>query len=122
MSSLQEWDAYRSACHHVFPALKHLNTEYMNGPGFLSFHESEMLREAIEGLLSKGITSYPVHDCLLVEASHEEEAVDCYRSTINAYIKSHCLEYNRPTVLDVMIPLTVEMSNQEKKYIEGWYC
>lgn len=122
MSSLQEWDAYRSACHHVFPALKHLNTEYMNGPGFLSFHESEMLREAMEGLLSKGITSYPVHDCLLVEASHEEEAVDCYRSTINAYIKSHCLEYNRPTVLDVMIPLTVEMSNQEKKYIEGWYC
>ena len=76
----------------------------------------------MEGLLSKGITSYPVHDCLLVEASHEEEAVDCYRSTINAYIKSHCLEYNRPTVLDVMIPLTVEMSNQEKKYIEGWYC
>ena len=121
-SSLQEWNAYRSACHHVFPALKNLNTEYMNGPGFLSFHESEMLRETMEVLLSKGITSYPMHDCLLVEASHEKEAVDCYRSTINAYIKGHCLEHNRPIVLDVMIPLTVEMKSQEKKYIEGWYC
>jgi hypothetical protein len=118
---LQEWDAYRSACHHVFPALRHLNTEHMNGPGFLSFHESEILRETMEGLLAKGITSYPMHDCILVEAHHEEEAVDCYRSTINTYIKDHCLKYNRPTVLDIMIPLTVEMSNQEKKYIEGWY-
>jgi hypothetical protein len=24
-------------------------------------------------------------------------------------------------VLDIMIPVTVEMSDQEKKYIEGWY-
>ena len=121
-ASLLEWDAYRSACHHVFPALRHLNTEYMNGPGFLSFHESEMLRMTMEHLLSKNIISYPMHDCLLVQANHLEEAVDCYRTTINSYIKSHCLEFSRPNVIDVMIPLTVEMKDQEKRHLEGWYC
>jgi hypothetical protein len=118
---LLEWDAYRSACHHIFPALKHLNKEYMNGPGFLSFHESEMLRETMESLAAVGITSYPMHDCLLVEAQYEEEAVACYRSTINSYIKDHCIQNDRPEVLDIMIPLTVEAKGREKKNIEGWY-
>ena len=118
---LPEWDAYRDACHHIFPALKHLNKEHMNGPGFLSFHESEMLRETMEGLIAEGITPYPMHDCLLIEAKHEEKAIACYRSTINSYIKDHCINNNRPEVLNIMIPLTVEVSGQEKKYIKGTY-
>jgi hypothetical protein len=118
---LPEWDAYRDACHHIFPALRHLNKEHMNGPGFLSFHESEMLRKTMESLIAEGITSYPMHDCLLVEALNEEEAIVCYRSTINSYIKDHCIENDRPEVLDIMIPLTVEMKDQEKKYIKGYY-
>ena len=120
-NDLPEWDAYRDACHHIFPALKHLNKEHMNGPGFLSFHESEMLRKTMESLIAEGITSYPMHDCLLVEALNEEEAIVCYRSTINSYIKDHCIKNDRPEVLNIMIPLTIEMSGLEKKYIEGYY-
>lgn len=107
-----EWDLCRVKLTEVIPALKKLEPRYdkkgnldgiLNGPVFLSHHESEMTLEAVEELHDRGIPAYPVHDCLMVRVSDAKVAADVYRETIRQYCKDM-------SGLNVLVPLDCEVA------------
>lgn len=106
------WDLFREQLIKTIPALEALEPRYdkkgrldgyINGAGFLSFHESEMTIQAIERLHEQGIPAYPVHDCLMVKLSDAKEAAKVYRETIREYC------YNM-SGLNVLVPLKCEVA------------
>lgn len=110
--SKKEWDLFKAHLKDVIPALNKLEPRYdnngqldgyINGAGFLSFHESEMTIQAIERLHEQGIPAYPVHDCLMVKLSDAKEAAKVYRDTIREYC------YNM-SGLNVLVPLKCEVA------------
>ena len=62
-------------------------TGYMNGAGFLSYHESEIMMLTLERLMDEGIAAYPVHDCLMVKVSDAKQAAYVYQG-YDTYILS----------------------------------
>ena len=77
---------------------------YINGSGFLSYHESEMTLQTVEALIDQDITAYPVHDCLIVKLSDALEASKVFRQTIHDY----CKELSG---LKVLVPLSVTVAD-----------
>ena len=77
---------------------------YINGPGFLSYHESEMMLETLERLISLGIPAYSVHDCLIVKVDDAIEAAKVFRSTIHDYCK-------QLSGVEVLVPLSVTVAD-----------
>jgi hypothetical protein len=105
-----EWDHFSQILTNSIPALTKLEPRYdsdgylsgyINGPGFLSFHESEIILSAIESLHVRGIPAYPVHDCLIVKESDVVQGVTTLREVVSDYC------YNL-SGLRVHVPLTVE--------------
>lgn len=84
-ASLAEYTQIRDACLEVIPALKQLDSSYMNASGFLSYHEANILTETLLSLKKQDIPAYGVHDCVLVKASDQEAAVRTYRLIIQEY-------------------------------------
>lgn len=108
------WKLFREQLIHTIPALEELEPRYdnkgqlagyINGSGFLSYHESEMMMLTLERLMSIGIPAYPVHDCLLVKASDSKTAAQVFREIICDY----CFKMNG---LKVMVPLSLETLNE----------
>lgn len=108
-----EWDFFRERLVAAIPALKKLEpryddlghvTGYINGAGFLSYRESEMILQTIETLHSQGVPAYPVHDCLIVKVSDAAKGVQVLKDTVCQY----CYNLNG---LKVSVPLTVETSS-----------
>ena len=104
------WVSFRDTLIRTIPALECLEPRYdkdgnlsgyMNGAGFLSYHESEIMMLTLERLMEQGIPAYPVHDCLMVKISDASQAAYTFRDTIRAY----CYQMNG---LDVLVPLSVE--------------
>jgi hypothetical protein len=104
------WLSFRDTLIRTIPALECLEprydkdgnlTGYMNGAGFLSYHESEIMMLTLERLVDQGIPAYPVHDCLLVKVSDVEQAAYVFRDTIREY----CLKLSG---LEVLVPLSIE--------------
>jgi len=60
---------------------------YINGPGFLSYHESEMMLSTLEHLMTAGIPAYSVHDSLIVKVGDAATAAKVFRQTIHDYCK-----------------------------------
>ena len=122
-----EWLKYQTAVLAVFPALYKLHRATgMDGAGFLSFHESEMLIKTIENLAAKGIAAYPMHDCILVAGSKRDIGVEVFQATVRDYILTHCRDNNRDEIIDLTVPLTVEMivnrlRDSEKVFLRGFY-
>ena len=107
-----EWDLFKAKLVKAIPALKMLEPRYdekgdisgyINGPGFLSYHESELILQTIEALHSQGIPAYPVHDCLIVRVQDAAKGVKVLKDTVCQY----CFDLNG---LKVSVPLTVETS------------
>ena len=106
----QGWSYFRDALNQTIPALEMLEprydekgqiTGYMNGSGFLSYHESEMMMLTLEHLMALGIPAYPVHDCLIVKVKDSKVASQVFRETISDY----CYKMSG---LKVLVPLSVE--------------
>ena len=117
-----EWWKYQTAVLAVFPALYKLHrAKGMDGAGYLSFHESEMLIKTIENLAAKGIAAYPMHDCILVAGSKRSIGVEVFQATVRDYILTHCRDNNRDEDIDLTVPLTVELKDTEKEYVSGYY-
>jgi hypothetical protein len=104
------WASFRDALVRTIPALESLEPRYdekgnlsgyMNGTGFLSYHESEIMMLTLERLMEQGIPAYPVHDCLIVKVSDVRQSTCQFRSTIREY----CFNLSG---LDVLVPLSVE--------------
>lgn len=103
------WLRFRNKLLETVPALNALEPRYnskghldgyINGPGFLSYHESEITLTTLEALLDRGIPAYPVHDCLIVKVSDATLAAEVFRQTIHDYCK-------RLSGIEVMVPLSI---------------
>lgn len=104
------WLSFRDTLISTIPALECLEPRYdnkgyldgyMNGSGFLSYHESEIMMLTLETLMDQGIPAYPVHDCLMVKVSDVKRSAYVFRETIRDYCKTM-------SSLDVLVPLSVE--------------
>ena len=105
------WDSFRERLVQVVPALEELEARYdkqgavegyLNGAGFLSYHESEMMMLTLEQLGQVGIPAYPVHDCLIVKTKDAKVAAKTFREVIHQYCK-------KMNGLEVLVPLSVEV-------------
>ena len=108
-----EWNLFRERLIYILPALKRLApryasngqvTGYINGAGFLSFHESEIMLITLERLMGLNVPAYPVHDCLIVKKSGAKVAIETFRSSISDYVQK--LTGNTNTL--IIAPLTME--------------
>ena len=95
------------------PALKKLDKNYINGAGFLSYHESEIMMRTLEICVEQQLPAYPVHDCLIVKQSDVTEATDVFRSAIRSYLTEQGQE-------TISIALSIE-ANGEKQRLPGSY-
>ena len=93
----------------------------MDGAGFLSFHESEILIKTIQNLAAQGIAAYPMHDCILVAGSKKDIGVEVLQATVRDYILIHCRDNKRDENINLTVPLTVELRGSDKQYVSGYY-
>ena len=110
------WLMFRDKLLETVPALNALEPRYdskggldgyINGPGFLSYHESEITLETLEALMDQGIPAYPVHDCLIVKGVDATIAAEVFRQTIHDYCK-------RLSGIEVMVPLSVTAADYQQ--------
>jgi hypothetical protein len=93
----EEWNYFKAKLIDAIPALKKLEprydtksnpTGYVNGPGFLAYHESEIMLKTLETLRDQwDVPAYPVHDCLMVKVRDWEKAYVVFVQTISAYVE-----------------------------------
>ena len=119
--SSNDWHAYRLALLSTVPALLQLDNNYMNGAGFLSYHEARIMEQTLFSLMAQGIAGYPIHDCVIVAAPHQEEAIQTYRNVVNCYVTQHCKEQNRDAAIDIIVPVSIESHGADKRRLSGYY-
>jgi hypothetical protein len=113
------WLFFRDRLVETVPALNELEPRYnekgqlegyINGAGFLSYHESEMTLRTLEALIGQDVPAYPVHDCLIVKVSDAVVAAKAFRQTIHDYCK-------QLSGLEVSVPLSVTVADNTPKDI-----
>ena len=107
------WENFRDTLRKVVPAFEKLEprydkdgklTGYLNGAGFLSYHESEMMLKTLGQLVELGIPAYPVHDSLMVKVRDAKVTAKVFRQVIHDY----CQQLSG---LEVLVPLSVTVAN-----------
>jgi hypothetical protein len=116
---LNEYGVYRHRLLEVVPALAELNREYLNGAGYLSYHEAEIMTLSLEKLMSLDIPAYPMHDCLIVKKSDQDKAIDVYRATARQYIYEQSTK-NGQSSINIILPITIEYRG-DKHRLAGYY-
>ena len=105
----QGWSLFRDKLVETIPAINDLEPRYdqkgqldgyINGAGFLSYHESEMTLRTVEALIEQDVPAYSVHDSLIVKVSDAVVAAKVFRQTIHDYCK-------QLSGLEVLVPLSV---------------
>lgn len=105
------WITFRDRMLRTIPALHELEPRYdnngnlagyLNGAGFLSYHESEMMMLTLEALQERGIPAYPVHDCLMVKVKNAKIAASIFRNEIRQYCK-------KISGVEVLVALSIEL-------------
>ena len=124
------WKHFRETLQQIIPAFEKLEprydkdgklTGYLNGAGFLSYHESEMMLKTLEQLAELGIPAYPVHDSVMVRVIDAKVTARVFRQVIHDY----CQQLSD---LEVLVPLSVTVANgsprdllPSDKDLEGTY-
>lgn len=116
-----DFEIYRDKILKWVPALHHLDRDYFNGAGFITFHESQIILKTIQELHSQGVPAYPMHDCLILKEADQELGLDTFRQVANRYIQDHCRGNNRPEVINVMVACSLEADGQKKNRVKGYY-
>ena len=107
------WEHFRDTLRKVVPAFEKLEpryhkdgklTGYLNGAGFLSYHESEMMLKTLGQLVELNIPAYPVHDSLMVKVKDAKVTAKVFRQVIHDYCK-------QLSGLEVLVPLSVTVAN-----------
>jgi hypothetical protein len=118
-----EFDLYRLALLYYVPALNKLEKMqdgYLNGAGFISYHEAEIMQHTLLALKDQGVPAYPIHDCCLVKKSDQTKAVETYRSVIREYVLAHN-RLNKTEAIDITVPVSIEEAGLEKVKVAGSY-
>ena len=118
-NTLDEYGIYRHRLLEVVPALAELNSEYLNGAGYLSYHEAEIMRLSLEKLVSIGVPAYPVHDCLITKISNQDVVLQTYRNTLSKYVLKESSKRGH-TPINLVAPVSIE-ADGTKERIEGYY-
>jgi len=118
--SLAEYKQIRDACLGVMPALKQLDSGYMNASGFLSYHEANILTETLFSLKKQNVPAYGVHDCVIVKVSDQEEGVQTYRGIIQDYASRTQSEL-RAKPLNSLVGLSIESNLNGKVRLNSSY-
>ena len=111
----EQWDRYRSTLVDHIPALELMDSDHLNGAGFISYHESQMMLLSLQALMTIGIPAYPVHDCLIVKISDKDEAMQVFRDTVRSYIFDHSSGR-----INVTVAVSVE-DTDHKGRVKGYY-
>ena len=107
------WKLFRDQLIKTIPAFDELEPRYnskgdvdgyLNGAGFLSYHESELMLKTLGQLVELGIPAYPVHDSLMVKLSDATVAANTFRQVIHHYCK-------QLSGLEVLVPLSVTLAD-----------
>ena len=114
-----DWTFYRDALLRLVPALNAMDTEYMNGSGFISFHEAEILKQTLFKLKEDDVPAYSVHDCIIVKVSDKDHAISVYRKAVNDYVKQHCKKFKRVKVMDCYPAMSVSQYGKSDYRIAG---
>ena len=83
--STEEWNRYRTAAHASFPALLHLGDGAIKDSVDLTFHESQILLRTMKKLMDRDISSFPMHDCLIVRENEKETVANILSNTFAEY-------------------------------------
>ena len=118
--SKKMYQQIQSEALEVFPALKKLDTKYLNTTGFLSYHESEILTLTLLKLKALSVVAYGVHDCVIVKQSDKDVAVETYRDIIRNYCLKHQRSNNYPS-LGINLAISIEEKHTAKVKLEGSY-
>ncbi|OSQ48553.1 hypothetical protein [Marivita geojedonensis] len=106
----EDFEHFRDAMLKAIPGLNDMEPRfddrgdvsgYINGAGYLPFHESEMILQTLEALRDQNVPAYPVHDSLIVKESDVVVAAQTLRGTICNYCEQQ-------SGLRVMVPITVK--------------
>ena len=73
---------YMDQIHITFPFLRRLKLDGLS----LMYKESQIMIGAMQALLQQGIVSYPIHDCLLVKKSDQEEAIAALQVSLSKHL------------------------------------
>ena len=111
-----EFARYRNGLVKVVPALHYLDPDYLNGAGYVSYHEAQIMLNTLHKLKTMNIPAYPIHDCLLVKENDIETATNVYRKTISSYVK----EYGKGNV-NITVPVSIERKDKDKERLVGYY-
>jgi hypothetical protein len=126
---IPEWQLYKNTLLYYVPALSLLEprydkkgkpTGYLNGSGFISFHEAEIIRLTLEALVAEDIPAYPVHDCLICRRSDQDKAVETYRAIIRDYVLN-MNDRNKTKRVDITVPVSIEEAGKSKVRLSGCY-
>ena len=107
------WIHFRGKLKETIPALNELEPRYdekgklsgyINGAGFLSYHESEMTLLTIEALMERDVPAYSVHDSIMVRLKDTALGVTTYRNIIYDYCK-------RISGIEVLVPLSLTVAD-----------
>ena len=115
-----EYGWYRNQLIRNVPALGLLDDNYLNGSGFISYHEAEIMASTLKQLMDLDVVAYPIHDCLLVKASNKDLAISTYRECIKSYILEYCNKHKKEEI-NITVPVSVEELGQEKVRLQGYY-
>lgn len=120
----EEWLLFRDRLTEAIPALCLLEPRYdssgnlsgyINGPAFLTYHESEIMILTLERLRDHcDVPAYPVHDCLLVKEKDREVAARVFAQSISDY----CAEVSGQSV---WVALTTELKDGSKRTSPGQF-
>ena len=114
-----DWTDFRDLLLKLVPALYTMDTEYMNGIGFISFHEAEILKQTLFKLKEDDVPAYSVHDCIMVKVSDKDHAISVYRKAVNDYVKQHCKKFKRVNVMDCYPAMSVSQDGKSDYRIAG---
>jgi len=109
------WEQYKAILLEHIPALTLLDSDYLNGAGFISYHESQMMLLSLQALMAIDVPAYPVHDCLIVKVSDKDKAMQVFRDTVRSYILNHT-----KNTIDLTIAISVEDITKKRRE-KGYY-
>ena len=115
-----EYGWYRNQLLRSVPALMLLNQNYLNGSGFVSYHEAEIMAATLKALMDLDVVAYPMHDCLIVKKSNQDIGVETYRNTTRDYILNHCKTNNKQKI-SINVPVSIEELGLDKIRLHGSY-
>ena len=95
----------RDQAAELFPAIAQLKPRELTSDNFLTFHKSEIIISAIEGLMGQGIPAFSMHDGLIVRKQDLDQARTALQKSWSSYYCRY-ITTDKPTTIFPAIKTT----------------